>query len=225
MSSECLGLFAKCWKPGEVKTRLAETIGAEQAAAVYFQFVSTLLERLGDCGNQRWLSYTPSECALQVQAMISDGWKTEPQPRGDLGRRMRTFFERRFAAGCERVVLLGTDSPNVPVEFVRHAFDQLRRHDVVVGPSEDGGYWLVGATGGVPDIFESIAWSTPQVWPATLAAIRSANLSHAELPTWYDVDRQEDLARLITDLQENPGQEPALDRLLVELLLQQKRAS
>ncbi len=224
MNDECLGLFAKYWQPGQVKTRLANGIGTERAAAAYFQFVSTLLERLSDCGEQRWLAYTPHERASQFEGLLPDDWEMEPQAAGDLGLRMKAFFEHRFAEGCRRVVLLGSDSPNVPLEYVRQAFDRLQRHNVVLGPTEDGGYWLVGAAGGVPNIFDSIPWSTPQVWSASLAAIRSAGLSHSEVPTWYDIDEQEDLSRLIRDLQQNQGREPALDRLR-DSLLKQERAS
>ncbi len=213
MSDECLGLFAKYWQPGQVKTRLAKAIGAERAATAYFQFVSTMLERLSDCCAEKWLAYTPSERALQFDTVLPVGWQSEPQAAGDLGLRMKSFFERRLAAGCRRVVLLGSDSPHVPLEYVQQAFDQLQRHDLVLGPSEDGGYWLVGAAGGVPDIFEAIPWSTPQVWSSTLAAIRTAGLSHAVLPTWYDIDELDDLDRLMNDLRQNSGREPALDRL------------
>jgi rSAM/selenodomain-associated transferase 1 len=224
MNDECLGLFAKYWQPGRVKTRLAKDIGAERAATAYSHFVSTLLQRLGGCGEQRCLAYTPRERSSEFKALLPDGWQSQPQAEGDLGLRMKSFFEQRFAAGCQRVVLLGSDSPNVPLVYVQQAFDRLRRHDVVLGPTEDGGYWLVGAAGGVPDIFEAIPWSTPQVWSATLATIGAADLSHAVLPTWYDVDEQKDLNRLINDLQQNPGREPALDRLR-DLLTQQEQAS
>jgi rSAM/selenodomain-associated transferase 1 len=221
MTEKCLGLFAKYWQPGQVKTRLADEIGAERAAEAYSHFVMTLLERLSGCGEQRFLVYSPRERSPEFTAILPAGWQSQPQAEGDLGLRMKSFFEQRFAAGCQRVVLLGSDSPNVPLAYVSQAFDLLKEHDVVLGPTEDGGYWLVGAAGNVPDIFEAIPWSTPQVWPATLAAIGAASLSHAVVPTWYDVDLQNDLNRLINDLQQNPGREPALDRLR-DLLTQQE---
>jgi rSAM/selenodomain-associated transferase 1 len=221
MTDLCLGLFANYCQPGLVKTRLAMQIGAERAATVYYQFVTTLLQRLGDCGEQRILAYAPSERGSQFATILPDGWQLQSQADGDLGLRMKSFFEQRFAAGCQRVVLLGSDSPNVPLEYVSQAFDLLRQHDVVLGPTEDGGYWLVGAAGNVPNIFAAIPWSTPQVWSATLAAIGAAGLSHAAVPTWYDVDQQNDLSRLISDLQQHPGREPPLDRLR-DLLTQQE---
>jgi rSAM/selenodomain-associated transferase 1 len=224
MTDQCLGLFAKYWQPGQVKTRLAKQIGAERAATVYSHFVTTLLQRLGDCGEQRILAYAPSERGSQFATILPDGWQLQSQADGDLGLRMKSFFEQRFAAGCQRVVLLGSDSPNVPLEYVSEAFELLRQHNVVAGPTEDGGYWLIGAAGDVPDIFEAIPWSTPQVWPATLEAIGSAGLSHAIVPTWYDVDLQKDLNRLINDLHQNLGREPTLDQLH-DMLTQQEPAS
>jgi len=221
MVDDGLGLFAKHWQPGQVKTRLAQKIGSERAAAVYFQFVTTLLDRFRDFGKQQWVAYTPSDSASEFETLLPVGWQLEPQSTGDLGERMRSFFERRFVSGCSRVVLLGSDSPNVPLEYIRQAFDHLNRQDVVLGPTEDGGYWLVGAAGKVPEIFNSIPWSTPQVWSATLAAIRTAELSHAELPTWYDVDEYKDLVRLISDLGQTSHCEPALDQLRANLMEQE----
>lgn len=213
MIDDSLGLFAKYWQPGQVKTRLAKSIGEERAAAVYCQFICALLERLDGCCKRRWLACTPSDQIGQFEGILPEGWQLESQVDGDLGQRMRSFFERRFAEGCRRIVLLGSDSPHVPRQYVRQAFDQLQSHDVVIGPTEDGGYWLIGVADCVPDIFETIPWSTPQVWSATVEAIHSAGLSHAVLPSWYDVDEQDDLKRLTDELRRDSGREPTLDRL------------
>ena len=212
MKGDCLGLFAKYWKADEVKTRLAVAIGAQRAADVYHQFVATLLDRLSGCGERRWLAYSPAQRASEFQELVSSEWQIEPQSEGDLGHRMKCFLKRRFEEGFRQVVLLGSDSPDVPLEYVSKAFDLLRQRNVVLGPTEDGGYWLIGATGEVPEVFDTIPWSTPQVWSATLAALDTAGLSHAELPTWYDVDEQKDLNRLIDNLQQ-PTSEPALHQL------------
>jgi len=156
---ECLGLFAKYWQPGAVKTRLAATVGPERAAEIYRHFVVTLTRRLADCGDDRWVAITPWLRASDFREIVSEQWHLEAQSEDDnLGSRMRAFFAGRLAAGYGRVVLLGSDSPNVPVEYVNQAFQQLCTHDVVLGPTEDGGYWLVGAAGAVPPIFDAIPW-------------------------------------------------------------------
>ena len=116
---------------------------------------------------------------------------------------MQNFFHSSFGRGAERVVLLGSDSPNLPKEFVSQAFQMLASHKVVVlGPADDGGYYLIGlALAPVPPIFEGIAWSTPTVWDQTVAILRANEIPFACLPTWYDVDRLADLRRLACDLQ------------------------
>ncbi|NOY41713.1 MAG: glycosyltransferase [Planctomycetes bacterium] len=213
---DCLGLFAKYWQPGQVKTRLAATIGDAAAADAYQQFVVTLLNRLQNLGNQRWLAFAPPERAGEFESVAAERWQLEPQAEGDLGQRMQTFFANRLAEGCQRIVLLGTDSPNVPVEYVQQALIELRNHDVVLGPTEDGGYWLVGVSTDVPEIFTDIPWSTPNVWQATLEALRSRGRAYTTVPTWYDIDENDDLQRLIADLQADD--DPELRTLLRNLL-------
>ena len=113
-----------------------------------------------------------------------------------------------LAVECTAVVLLGTDSPNVPLDFVHQAFAALEQNDVALGPTPDGGFYLIGLRGNqnavpqnvVPGIFDDVAWSTPNVWRQTVANIRRLNLRLAELPNWYDVDDLSDLTRLQRDL-------------------------
>jgi len=217
MTENALGLFAKYWKPGKVKTRLAASIGLQRAAASYRHFVVTLLERLSVCQVEKWLAFTPSGRIDEFQEIAPAGWQLDLQADGDLGDRMRAFFSRRFAEGSERVVLVGSDSPQLPLESIQQAFEQLHESQVVLGPTEDGGYWLVGAAGGVPDIFSGIPWSTPRVWQATIEALQAAKISYRVLPVCYDIDTGDDLQRLINELQNTVGSDPHLDRLL-ELL-------
>ena len=215
--AECLGMFAKYWEPGKVKTRLAAGLGAERAAEVYRHFLKALLERLTEIDTDRFLEYTPAERTDEFQSIASNSWQLEPQAEGNLGVRMETFFADKFRNGYERVVLVGSDSPQLPQEAIRQAFDLLKETQVVLGPTEDGGYWLVGASGCVPKIFHDIPWSTPQVWDATIAALNAAGHSHSTVEVCYDVDNGDDLQRLISDLQDSIGQDSHLDRLLERL--------
>jgi len=212
--TECLGLFAKYWEPGQVKTRLAASLGAERAAEVYRHFLVTLLGRLADCRAEKCLAYTPASRVGEFREIAPEGWQLELQAEGDLGERMEAFFASRFAAGFERVVLVGSDSPQLPLAAIQQAFEQLHESQVVLGPTEDGGYWLVGAAGGTPDIFRGIPWSTPQVWEATSRALQTANLRHSTLRVCYDVDNGDDLQRLLDELQASVGCDFHLDRLL-----------
>jgi len=193
-------------------------MGPQRAAAVYREFVATLLQRLSECNAEKWLVYAPAELVGEFQEIAPAGWQLAPQTEGDLGNRLQTFFARRFAAGSERVVVVGSDSPQLPLESIQQAFDQLRTNQVVLGPTEDGGYWLVGASGRVPDIFSGIPWSTPRVWEATIEALQASQTTHSTLRVCYDIDHGHDLQRLLDELQSTVGSDPHLERLLKRLM-------
>ena len=218
--NDCLGVFAKYWEPGQVKTRLASSLGAVKAARIYEAFVAATIARLSALEVKRVLAYSPdnAQTLAAFEAANIDGWSLVAQQEGDLGQRMSAFFEQQFQAGAERVVLLGTDSPNVLLVEVQEAFEHLKTADVVLGPTEDGGYYLVGAAGSVPPIFADIAWSTPQVLPATIEHLQKKNIRYAQLDPWYDVDELFDLHRLLDDLRDGCEEEPALEILLQHVL-------
>jgi len=196
-----IGIFAKYWEPGKVKTRLGAQIGLGQAARLYLAFLETSLARLAQMSQRKVLAFTPFERREDFVQLAGNSWIVEPQSNGDLGHRMAQYFEAAFAAGAQRAVLLGSDSPTVTLERIQQAFDFLEKSDVVLGPTHDGGYYLVGAAGSTPPIFDGISWSTSTVWQQTIERIQIAGCSFAELPKWYDVDDRDDLFRLEQDLQ------------------------
>ena len=195
-----LGMFAKYWAPGQVKTRLAAAIGAEAAARLHAVFVRTLLARFRATADRRVLAFSPSERRAEFEAILPAAWRLEPQAAGDLGRRMQHYFETALTAGAERVVLIGSDSPTLPAEYIEAAFDQLQSRPVVLGPAHDGGYYLVGAALKLPPIFDAIAWSQPTVFEATIARLQAAGREYGLLPAWHDVDTHDDLVRLKAEL-------------------------
>lgn len=203
-----LGLFAKYWEPGHVKTRLAASVGQQIAAEVYRTFVQHLIRFAGFPDEPHIhpeIVYSPpgAETAFREIARQfggEPGWSFHPQGSGDLGERMHRFFERTFQQGYSRGMILGTDSPTMPLKFVNQAYHLLRLHDVVLGPTEDGGYYLVAARNRVPEIFADISWSTNLVWKQTVAKLQQHHVNFAVLPTWYDVDRGEDLTRLRNEI-------------------------
>jgi rSAM/selenodomain-associated transferase 1 len=209
-----LGVFAKYWQPGEVKTRLASAIGAAAASHVYRQFIVTLLQRFGHVADHRILALWPPESRAAFAAVADDNWLCEEQSAGDLGTRMRKYFEAAFANGARRVVLIGSDSPTLPIEYVQRAFQQLEAHPVVLGPTPDGGYYLVGAANHAPPIFDGINWSTAAVWKQTTARLKDANCPFTQLPEWYDVDELDDLKRMRSELRELAEAESGWDELL-----------
>ncbi len=209
---DCLGVFAKYWEPGKVKTRLAQSIGATKAARVYEGLVAATLARLATFDCRRVLAYSPADerTLAAFTAAKEGGWSLCPQTDGHLGQRMTHFFEEQFQGGAERVVLLGTDSPNVPLVEVQEAFEHLKTRDVVIGPTDDGGYYLIGAANTVPPIFEDIPWSTSEVLPETRRRLDSAGILYDTLDPWYDIDEMFDLHRLVENLQDECESEPAL---------------
>ena len=193
--AEQLGVFAKYWQPGTVKTRLAATIGDAGASRLYKQFVKTLLADSTRLPTDVCWSYAPADTREEFVDLAAGRWELTPQADGNLGQRMSAFFHAALASGSQRVVLIGSDSPTLPVLHVREAFSQLESHDVVLGPSDDGGYYLIGAAGQVPAVFDQITWSTPRVWPQTIERLEHAGVRYFVLPPWYDVDDHNDLDR------------------------------
>jgi hypothetical protein len=207
-----LTVMAKYWQPGRVKTRLAADLGDQAAAALYREFLRTTLVRFKPSADRCVLSHSPPEQREAMQQIAGDAWSLEAQCGGDLGQRMRHAMQQAFSAGVETVVLLGADSPTLPLEHLQRAYESLQTSPVVLGPTHDGGYYLVGARSAVPPIFEQIDWSTPAVWSQTTRRLADRGIEYGELPTWYDVDDLNDLQRLNKDLTETKD-DPTLTEL------------
>ena len=208
-----LGMFAKYWQPGTVKTRLAAAIGPEPASQLYRQFLETLLNRLHGVADRHVLAFFPAERRIEMQSVAGTGWQLWPQSGDDLGQRMQSFFQTARDHGATKTVLIGSDSPNLPEEWVRMAFSLLDDAPVVLGPSEDGGYYLLGVSGQLPDIFAGISWSTPHVWEETTSRLQHDGGKFAVLPQWYDIDELTDLRRMNAELQAAEQLDVPLQRL------------
>lgn len=193
-------MFAKYWRAGEVKTRLGATIGLSAAARVHHQLVRTSLQRFRKLGEDRVLVFSPPDQAEAFAGEVDDTWRLEPQTSGDLGARIAHFFRFAFSAGASRALLIGSDSPSLPTAYLQQAFDLLRENDVVLGPAEDGGYYLIGLKAPCEELFADIAWSTSDVLSQTLTRCETLGLRTSQAPTWYDVDNRADLKRLLADL-------------------------
>ena len=191
MQAEKLIIFVKAPRPGEVKTRLAKALGPELAAAAYRQLVEKLLTEL-DSLKAVELRFSPDEAQNEIQPWLKPDWQLQPQGPGDLGARLRRAFAQSFAAGVQRVVIIGSDCPAVTRQHVAASWTVLEQQDMVLGPARDGGYWLVGLRAPHPAIFENIRWSTATVLPETLARARRAHLSVRLLGELNDVDTGRD---------------------------------
>ena len=194
MSDRALIVFLKYPEPGAVKTRLVPLLGAETAAGLYRalceEVLRTTVPRPGEY--ERLVFFSPPGAAEAVRAWLP-GVRLLPQSGGDLGARMAAAFARAFGRGAERAAIVGTDSPAVSRETVAGALDALDGADVVVGPAEDGGYYLLALRQPRPELFDGMAWSTPAVLEATLARAGEAGLRVRQIARLRDVDLPGDL--------------------------------
>jgi rSAM/selenodomain-associated transferase 1 len=177
---------------GPVKTRLAPAFRPAAAAVLYRGFVEDLCAALG-ARFRLVLACTPSTRSPFFDHLAAR-YRLErlPQGEGDLGARMRRAAVAGLAI-ARRVVVIGSDAPTLPPEFVARAFAALRTHRVVLGPSLDGGYYLVGMRTPVPPIFARMRWSDAGVLARTLRRLARARIPYALLPCWYDVDTPADV--------------------------------
>lgn len=198
-AANALVIMAKAPEPGRVKTRLAPPLSLKEAAELAHALLVDQLENLKQLASSEvFVAYTPSEAIAFFEAMVPEGFSCFAQEGETLGERMSEAFRHLFAKGFKSVLLIGSDLPPIPLEFFEQAYDALERPDcdVVLGPSRDGGYYLVGMDRLVPEIFEGMIWSRDDVLARTLEKLDELGVKHELLPTWYDIDTPDDLARL-----------------------------
>jgi uncharacterized protein len=183
-------LFAKAPVAGMVKTRLHPLLSAEEAAALHEAFVLDTIETLQQLSDVDLELHTDRICDTWDVSGVGRGVQIE----GPLQLKLLHAMDRCLAVS-RRVFILGTDAPDLPVGHIRELMSL--QADVVLGPTEDGGYWGIGAQRTHPQMFEGVAWSSGQEREQTLEACRRCGLSVATGPMWNDVDRPEDLQALL----------------------------
>jgi rSAM/selenodomain-associated transferase 1 len=154
------------------------------------------------------LAYTPATALSYFQDLVPDGFKLMPQRGADLGERLSIALAHHFELGYRRVVIMNSDGPTLPLDYLKEAFSALAHADITLGMGHDGGYYLIGMKRLQPTLFENISWSTQGVIPQTIALCDSLGLTAHKLPEWYDVDVEADLDRLRHDLAQNPASAP-----------------
>jgi len=192
--AEQLIVFLKAPRPGDVKTRMAETMGADRACDAYRKMVETVLGIMSVFNNVE-LRFAPDDAREEIAPWLREGWTAVPQGDGDLGQRMHRAFADAFARGTERVVIIGSDCIEIETKDIRSAFRELKSYDVVVGPAIDGGYWLIGLRAPRTELFQNIAWSTDAVLGQTLQHAKAAGLRIQLLRILSDVDTEADWER------------------------------
>ena len=195
MDNRCLLFFIKNPEKGKVKTRLASAIGDEMAVKLYRRFLLEMLSTLNRGTFLFYLCFYPGDSLNDLKDWLGDYYLYAPQMGEHLGERMKNGFMEAFSMNFKRVVLIGSDIPDLPLEFIEEAFTALRNHDAVIGPSVDGGYYLVGFRDRSfsPQVFEEIPWSTDRVFEETMKVLKHEKLTVHTLPPWRDIDTIEDL--------------------------------
>lgn len=205
--------FVKFPHPGRVKTRLAATYGDTTAAHLYRAFLLDALyayARLDDVDLLVAVAdpFDLDELSTLIDVMnVLPDWSSElfiVQQGNDLGERLEAAMEEGFARGYDAVCLIGTDHPTLPLDYIRRGFAELTTHRVVLGPTKDGGYYLVGASEQTPPLFREMPWSTPRLFDETVERIRANDLSLSVLPGWYDIDTADDVERLLDECEHYP---------------------
>src|SRR5277367_5287830 len=201
-----LTVMAKAPVAGRVKTRLTPPITPEQAAGLSACFLKDTVSSLADAAaltGARWvISYTPIGEEASFEGILPPGALLLPQRGNGFGERLLRTAEDLFACGFSSVCLIDSDSPTVPTgAFVRAAEELAESGDrVVLGPSDDGGYYLLGINQRHKHLFENISWSTAAVAQQTRERAKQLGLPVISLPTWYDVDEVLSLERLRREL-------------------------
>jgi rSAM/selenodomain-associated transferase 1 len=186
--------MAKYPEPGQVKTRLAATLGPQRACALYRAFVLDLAERLRPLPLEVTWAYWPPTAPFST---LVPGARCRPQEGADLGERMERVMSAALAGGPIPVVVIGADAPHVRLTILTAAVESLRTGaDLVLGPAADGGYYLIGLRAPKPELFADVAWSTPTVLAETLGRARRLGLRTRVLPETFDIDSPDDLERL-----------------------------
>jgi len=183
-------LFIKNPRLGHVKTRLARTVGDVEALRVYRFLLDKTRDTALQVDARRMLFY--SEQIQHDDDWLSSQFDKFVQAEGDLGVRMSSAFETAFAKGANRAVIIGSDCPELDPDTVRTAFEALHAHELVIGPSADGGYYLLGMRQLWPALFEGIPWSTEVVLEQTLHKAQQLGLKAFQLQTLNDIDEEQD---------------------------------
>jgi rSAM/selenodomain-associated transferase 1 len=198
-----VAIMAKAPLPGQVKTRLCPPLSHDEAAGLYRCFLLDKIQQVRALERARpVIAYAPEDAGQIFGAMAPD-LELLPQRGADLGVRLTGILERLLGSGHDGAVAIDSDTPTLPVRLLQQAVDRLADDpelDVVLGPTEDGGYYLIGLKAPQPVLFTDMPWSTSDVLPETVRRAAGRRLRLAQLPPWYDVDTSEDLNRLRAEL-------------------------
>ena len=194
--SETLIVFTRYPEPGKTKTRMIPALGAEGAAKLQQQMtehtINTVRQLLATRNVDVQVHYTGGDRELMTQ-WLGEDLQYLPQVAGDLGVKMRSALKQALETGTQRAVVIGIDCPDLDRIILSNAFEALKKRDLVLGSAQDGGYYLIGLSRLLPQLFDDIPWGTDRVLERTTKIARELKVNYDCLPTLADVDRPEDL--------------------------------
>lgn len=188
--SNALVVMLKAPVAGKVKTRLVPPLNPKDAARLYRYFIQDTFSRISVLNEVDVIAaYTPQGMADRVKKILPTKTIIIPQRGKDLGHRLANIFSNLFHIGYKKIAIIGTDSPDLPINYIERSFTKLSGDTkLVLGPAEDGGYYLIAMSMKHEEIFKDIPWSTGTVFQKTIKKAKSAGLKVVILPKWYDVD-------------------------------------
>lgn len=205
-----VAIMAKAPRAGEVKTRLCPPLSLAEAAALYRRFLLDKIEQVRALRTASpAIAYTPTEGRAFFEE-AAPGFLLVSQRGADLGDRLANCLSEFLDRGHSGALAIDSDTPTLPLRFLQEALDLMATPaiDVVLGPTEDGGYYLIGLRTVHRELFEAMPWSTSQVLQETIQRAHAKGLRVACLPPWYDIDTPDDLARLLAALAASNGEVP-----------------
>jgi uncharacterized protein len=210
-------LFVKLPEKGRVKSRLARQLGEDAALSLYENMVLDAVDMLKRGRFPFRICYTPPDARDRMAVWLGREHDYLPQTGDDLGDRMEGAFARVFSTAVEEALLVGSDIPGLTTGIIEEAFASLVRNDAVIGPADDGGYYLIGFRKNTftPGIFHDMVWSTSTVFRMTMDRLHDASRKVHILSELTDVDTVEDLKTLLSQVKD-PASEPSRTRTFLE---------
>jgi hypothetical protein len=203
----CVVIFVRSPDKGTVKTRLTVVLDEDTVAELYRRFVLDLLETLSHVNFGLRICFYPAEAKRKVADWLGEEYVYVAQRGRDLGERLENAFLAAFAEGFRRVVIIGSDSPDLPGEILEEAISSLALKDAVIGPSIDGGYYLIGfnADRFLTKVFRDIDWGTPTVFQLTMGVLSRHSYDVRVLRQWRDIDTYEDVRAFMREHELTPA--------------------
>lgn len=203
-STDAVVIMAKAPLPGVCKTRLARHVGPERAAALYQRFLLDTIDLARQVPGAQVSAVCPDAAHLGIlRELLPEAVHVEVQEGEGLLAGLASAFASHYRRGFRRIVVVDGDSPTLPPERIAKALRLLADHDLVLGPCDDGGYFLIGARAPRPELFSGVSYRGETICAQTAERGRDLGLSVAFTAPWYDVDTREDFDRLLAELRTN----------------------